>query len=347
MIYTKVSDKLAVKSSNIDLLRFAAAILVIISHAPVLGEGATDLCYQCTGGQCNFGGLAVAVFFFLSGIYVTNSMYKCDSIKSFLYKRCKRIFPQLWIVVLLTVLVLGPVFTTLSPSAYLGNSGTWKYLLNGILVPVHELPGVFANAHNTAVNGALWTLPVEAAAYIVLALVWSLVRILTKNQNVKLQTIFHGAGTLLLICGLVFVQYKLPDNEMLVSIIRPVILFFIGSLYADLKEKIRINYPIGILFLALLLAALKTPFFNYALIFFLPYVIVSLVMGTKQIPVKCELFAIAYEMYLIGFPIQQIIAWCAEYGMPAWMNACIAIPIDIAGAFVLYKLTGFLEKRVQ
>ena len=101
----RLSEKIKIKSSNINILRFICAIAVIICHSYAVTAGEEDFVSRYTGGQCNLGGVAVAVFFFLSGLYVSKSLDRTDSAWVFIKKRCDRIFPSLWTVVILSVIL--------------------------------------------------------------------------------------------------------------------------------------------------------------------------------------------------------------------------------------------------
>lgn len=83
-----------------------------------------------------------------------------------------RILPGLAICIVLSVLVLGPLLTTLPLKDYFTHKYTWGYLQNIALHIVYYLPGVFEhNRVANAVNGSLWSLPVEFLMYIMVALI--------------------------------------------------------------------------------------------------------------------------------------------------------------------------------
>lgn len=82
-------------------------------------------------------------------------------------RRFMRIWPPLAAFVLVALLVVGPLATTLPVGDYFSNPDTWTYLDNLRLDIRYGLPGVFLeNPYPGAVNGSLWTLPVEALMYI-------------------------------------------------------------------------------------------------------------------------------------------------------------------------------------
>lgn len=339
----KLSEKMNGISTNVNLLRFVAAVLVIFSHSFYVSASKEDPFSIFCNGQTNFGGIAVGALFFLSGFYVTKSLYKKNDVKEYMGKRCVRIFPQLWIVVLLSVLILGPVLTNLPLKAYFSDGSTYLYLLNGILLPVHNLPGVFEyNVYDATVNGPLWTMPVEFAAYCVIAVILVISKYIFKNE--KLQKVFH----VICICVL-FVAFVVLDvfvkNDFLITVVRPLIIFFMGVLYCDYAEKIKLNIPVGMAMLAVIVTSCKLGFLNYALILCLPYVVVTLTLGTKQLKIDSKLMNISYEMYLLGWPIQQTVVHCFGGTMSPYLNCLITLPIDILLAFVVYVFIKKMEKK--
>ena len=68
-----LNSKLKIKSTNVNLLKFIAAVLVIVCHAFPITNNGVDILAEYTNGECNFGGFAVGIFFFFSGLYVAKS----------------------------------------------------------------------------------------------------------------------------------------------------------------------------------------------------------------------------------------------------------------------------------
>lgn len=148
-----------------DYLRLIAAIMVIAHHARVL-SGAAPL---MLGPGLDTGALGVGIFFVISGFLVAGSQARDPRPAAFLAKRALRILPGLLVALVLTAFVLGPLVSTLGPLAYLGDPGPYGYVLKNLaLFPVtYALPGVFLAAPVAGiVNGSLWTLRLEAAAYL-------------------------------------------------------------------------------------------------------------------------------------------------------------------------------------
>lgn len=123
------------------------------------------------------GGAAVAVFFVISGFLVADSRARTESVAAFLHKRALRVFPAFVVVCLACVFVLGPLLTPLELDPYLRHEQTRRYFANLTLFDVQlALPHVFGgNVYPHAVNGSTWTLPIEFAMYLALAIAGPLV----------------------------------------------------------------------------------------------------------------------------------------------------------------------------
>lgn len=341
----KLSDKLNIQSVNINCLRVLSAILVLVCHSYAITQNKEDVLYHLSGGQCNLGGFAVAIFFFLSGLYVTKSLYKVKNLFGFFKKRCVRLFPQLWITIIASI-VLGAFVTKLPVMEYLTNTETYLYLLNGLLIPVHNLPGVFDNQIYETVNGPLWTMPVEFVAYLALAFTFVIAQWLNKNKQVQMQKYLHIVSYAVLLVLFLVVNLFIQRDGFLSTVIRPVIFFYTGTLYCDYSEKIILNWKMAIIVLALMVLLSWGGLFNLALILGLPYLIVVFCLATKQIKRLGELFDVSYEMYLVGWPIQQLLFLLSGNTMSPIINIIYTIPLDVFVAWLLYKMISILEQRL-
>lgn len=71
-----LNEKMQGKSTNVNRIRFFAAAGVLVSHAHVLSDGSQDWLCRLTG--VTWGALAVGFFFFVSGLYVSKSLVRCQ-----------------------------------------------------------------------------------------------------------------------------------------------------------------------------------------------------------------------------------------------------------------------------
>ena len=185
--------------NRFDFIRLIAAWLVIYGH-----------CYALTGSKeieliskylkfDTAGGLAVGVFFSISGFLVFKSLENSASLKIFILKRLLRIYPALILSVLLSVYFYGLICTNLSAQEYLSNELTFLYIQNitGFNIR-YELPGVFENNPMRSVNGSLWSITMELKFYLLLGLI----SILYFNIRIKLWIIFIILSFLVIFCFL-------------------------------------------------------------------------------------------------------------------------------------------------
>ena len=296
------------RSNNFNALRLVAAFFVITGHMYILNGGAAPTIFCSAGIQ----GVGVYIFFTLGGYFIMKSWLSDRHPLRYAAKRFFRIWPPLAAVVLLSVVIIGPIFTTLPLRTYF----RWClfYFKNLLLNVVYSLPGVFeSNPYPSAVNGSLWTLPIEVAMYVFIPIAESIIAHLRSGWARR--SVFCGMAVL--ICVLDCCLLAKPDARLViygtdwVSAVHILPFYFIGMLVGYLEADglpIRdyLNLPLAVT-AALLVPALSQQFVSHAALFVvLPYLIFSL--GYAPCPIlekagnKAE---ITYGIYLFGFPIQQ------------------------------------------
>jgi peptidoglycan/LPS O-acetylase OafA/YrhL len=200
----KLSSVTQGRNNNFNLIRIVAALAVLMTHSFVLSSGnPDDEPLRQTLGM-TLGSIAVDVFFVTSGLLVTASLLRSESVVAFAWSRCLRIFPGLLVMLVLTVFLLGPLFTTLQPASYLLDPRTHAYLIKGATLVtgiLDRLPGVFeSNPYPASINGSLWTMPYEVRMYVLLAVLWAVVhkafgfRGAQFTRAVQLLAILSGVG---------------------------------------------------------------------------------------------------------------------------------------------------------
>ncbi len=335
----KLCDVTKGRNNNLDLIRFIAAMMVIFSHAFPLSlgvRGGKDYLSMITRSQISFGGLAVSIFFFYGGFLICKSAHRLQSAKKYFKARMIRIFPSLVVVIVCTTFLIGPILSVLSIREYFTNPFTYQYLLNSILILVHDLPGVFENnIYGTTVNGSLWTLPVEFVGYILCFFMMKMNLLKSKYLKwiVPIFILVH-----------ITISYLSSSQTLVSSVWTATAMFFIGMLYDIYQDKICLSKRIVIINIILLLFSIWLKILNITMPFFLSYILIYLGYGTN---IKFSNFArygeISYGIYLCGFPIQQIV--CERFGgsMNPIVNAAISIPLAIICGFLLHR---YIEKPI-
>src|SRR6187455_1951063 len=92
-VHPRLSDFTQGKDNNFNLIRFLAALMVLVSHSFVLSTGRSQLEPFGALLGMNLGNMAVGVFFAASGFLVTGSLLSRQSFSDFVVARALRIYP--------------------------------------------------------------------------------------------------------------------------------------------------------------------------------------------------------------------------------------------------------------
>ena len=244
-----LSDFTQVKNNNFNLIRMVAALSVLLAHSFALTGESTNKFAQVAGVS---SGIAVDIFFITSGFLVTASLISRQSVSDFFWARFLRIYPALWVMLILTVFGLGVFFTSLSVHAYLSNSSTYNYFYKcGILISgiTFNLPGVFKfNPFKYAVNGSLWSLPYEVKCYMSLGVIWLGLRWMKSDTErlfkLAILTSCVVLGIYVVVCKLNFPD-ELPRERWF-------FMFFYCAIFYLFREYIRLSRLTFWLFLIIL-----------------------------------------------------------------------------------------------
>lgn len=318
------------RSNNLNLVKFIAALFVIISHAYPLCKGAeyNDILSDLSRNSIAFGSLAVAIFFMSSGFFVTKSLLKSKDSKKYLHNRFIRIFPPLWFTLIVCILVCGLFFSTYSLGKYFLSSDFFKYCLNFILIPIHNLPGVFMNnIYPGVINGPLWTLPIEFVCYLVLLLAYKLNLVNKKSYKyVALLVIVAFVGI-----NLIPLSIK--------GYIQPCFLFFWGSFYWIYRDKITMNNTYFLISLVAFVLLIVLGYGQVASFLFVPYLTLYIAFCLPQCNNRLtSLGNLSYDIYLCGWPIQQMVISLFGGSMLVGINILISIPLSILVGYITYSL---------
>ena len=314
--------------NHFNILRLVAAWLVIYGHAwPITGSMGGDLIGKFT--TIKFAGaVAVDVFFVVSGFLIAASLQR-NSVRGYLASRALRIVPALVVCVALTVFVLGPLLTT-APD-YWRAPGTWRYLWSNATLWRAEffLPGVFSTLPQTAVNGSLWTLPVEARLYLLLLAASLLGALNAKRYLVPWLLALGGAAA--------FAWWRAPLPEWLSNDIWCVAFFITGTALWLYRDRVRLSWlPVVALLIACALLRGTTWFV-------LPYFALvsygTLWLAFAPTPARMAHHDLSYGLYLYGWPAAQIVQTFSP-GTP-WHNVLWATALGLT----LAALSWFLVER--
>lgn len=334
--------KITRENPIITYCHLLAALMVFTGHwYALLGKD-----YPTILGK-SIQGCGVWILFLISGFLSWNSISRKDNADwKFILKKLKRIFPPLWLCLLVTSFLL--FFISDKKSEYIISA--LKYIVsNAVLIPRHQLAGVFENnPYPVAVNGSLWTLPVEMACFISVPILFCLlIKLSSLWGNERIGEI-AGCSVTAFICIIIQVIVasgiidRFPSISFIAgSALKVMLWFYLGILVYMISSQriIRIAGCAG------LVAFLVVPF---AREFLYPYIVgcifAELVYwGNTEYAQKLpKMINICYGMFLYGFPLEQAIVYLFKVknatGISNIVLFAVALVVDVLLASGSYYL---------
>jgi peptidoglycan/LPS O-acetylase OafA/YrhL len=293
------------RDNAFDVLRLVAAVLVLFSHSFVLAG-----MVEPQVGGASVGFLGVEMFFAISGFLVSASWARDPRVRAFLARRARRVLPGLAFCLVLTAVVLAPT----AAAGYVGQN-LLAVASGGLLAsPDYTLPGVFGGG---SVNGSLWTLPIEAQAYLAVALLGSLTftrRAITVAALIALAA--PAAAYALPVVGPVLESR--PESIQLLAT------FAVAALLYVHRERVPLRLDVAALALGAFAAALGTPAERVVTALCLPYLVL---VAAYRTPVRLRGPDLSYGVYLFAFPVQRLLLEAAGgLDHPAALFAASLLP---------------------
>jgi peptidoglycan/LPS O-acetylase OafA/YrhL len=292
--------------NNFDFLRLLFAVFVVFSHSYALsGAGDGDWLFSMSQ-QTTFSYIGVRCFFIISGFLIFESLLRSNGLKDYFWKRILRLFPALFVMLLVTLFILPLVYESSTP--YLKNIEVWTYFPRNLSLYdlQYSIEGVFHNNPRQTINGSLWTIAYEFSLYILISflffikekrliirfilvvgfLFFSLSYLLTLNVPLKIGRVnFHGN----------FFNFSS--------------FFLSGAIFASFKDILNRYKKFLLIFgIAALLLSFYFSLFDIVQFFLLPIIILPFgTSSTKYITNLSKKFGdMSYGIYIYSFPIQQI-----------------------------------------
>ena len=337
------SNSSVIRSNNFNILRFLAALMVMAGHMGyILGTSVPQL----WGEQIQV--LGVRIFFLIGGFLITKSWFSDPHFLRYCVKRVSRIWSALIAYVLFVTFIAGPLVTSLPVREYFTNSGVTRYLKNIIFYIEYSLPGVFyTNPYPYAVNGSLWTLPVEMIMYFAVPFIILLSRL--KNGSKSSYCIL--SGVVLFICILQILhlhffpqwRYVIYGTDI-AQALNLIPYYLIGMFYSLPFVKKYLNLQVAAAIFMLYSCFSPGYMINEILMFVvLPYFVFSFALADNACFTKCFVKTeISYGLYLYGFFIQQLVVWLLLKNnitcIPAVLVFIISVVLTIVCAVLSYRL---------
>lgn len=330
--------------NNLDCLRVIAAFLVLFGHSFTLILSTPQYIFphdpisakilSKTPFQEGLPGLGLHIFFFVSGLLVTQSFINNNGrIFSFLKARILRIIPAYLVCILVLSFILGPLLTSLSFSDYIKSPELWTFVeLHLTFSGLSGLPGVFTgNPFGSFANGSLWTIPYELQLY-GWVLLFGFLRFLR-----------YRSAFFIVFAYLVFLYCNSGKSYLFIDpeIPRLWIFFFLGIISCLYAEKIFLSPTILVISAAFLAITWKTgnPWFDVAGAICICYAI--LIFGFFKYFKFIDIGRagdFSYGIYLYAFPVQQTLIYFFKNSLNGWLLVLFATAVTVPVAVISWYL---------
>ncbi|MGJ8605801.1 MAG: acyltransferase family protein [Marivita sp.] len=302
----RLSDKIGGRDNHFDQIRLSMAILVVLGHSWYLAFGPEVQVPFAWLTIHGFHQYAVYLFFFISGLLVTESARRRETdLFGFTIARLFRIFPALMVCAVLTpMLLIGLGAWT---DAGLVEGMTYALRLISLVAILFEAPGAFEGLpFPHALNGSVWSLRHEVAAYALLGI------FAATGMFFRSRLVFWTYAAVVLF--LASVGHLLADSAqggfafLLAEGRYVVVAFLFGVVAHRVAHLLPISGRVACivwLLVVTLAPRLPEPIAIYMIIAALSYSVLCLAYlgaAPKGMP-----HDISYGVYIYGWPIQQLV----------------------------------------
>ncbi|MGQ6515547.1 acyltransferase family protein, partial [Serratia sp. IR-2025] len=298
-------------------------------------DGSNDILYKITLlGYVSFGGVAVKTFFLISGLLVTNSLLSNGNVLNYISSRFFRVFPAYAVTVIISAVIIGPWLSNLNIESYFSSHDVWGYIYKTLRLDVqYNLPGVFVDNKLSAVNGSLWTIPMEVKAYFYLLLIYLTGIIFGPYRKVFIAII----SIAILIEPFTPLKGHLIAKSEDPSIYLLYPFFSAGCLLAILKNRITTSMLFALAMTAIIAFFLSDSDKAKTALFYI-FASMSLLYASslsliRRLIIKND---ISYGVYLWAFPVQQTIA--SLFVASPYVNILLSVVISSIFAYFSFNL---------
>jgi len=322
------------RNNNLGSLRLVGAMAVLLGHSFVLTLGLDNhdpisaVTREVAGYRLGLPGLGVAMFFAISGYLVTQSFIRRRGVVAYAEARLLRIYPALILAVALTL--LWGLFISSYGLDYATSKQTLAYGFYGAsLIDVrYALPGVFESNPLPAVNGSLWTLPVELRMYAFVGLA-GVLGVLGRRA------LFNLSALALIAVGTLW-----PESPLLADPvhIRAAVFFLVGAALYVNRDWIPLRAGGVVVVVVAAFVASLTP--AYPLVFAIAFSYTILWLGLRprgRLPDLAAHGDLSYGTYLYAFPATQFWVYALSPSSP-WLVALLTLVTVLPLAWLSWRL---------
>ncbi|MDG4810503.1 acyltransferase [Micromonospora sp. WMMD1120] len=360
-----LQGRYSARHNAFGVLRLAMACGVIIAHAGPLGFGQANVGAATFGRQSDLGTMCLYGFFLISGFLITDSALR-STLRQYVRARVLRVFPGLWVCLLVTAFVFAPLaalYENGNLDGFWGHpEGPFDYVTTNILASMEQFPisGLLADTPYgqivggpSAFDGSLWTLRYDLALYAVVGIlvVTSVlhrapraVLVLTVGSYALILADFLAAPTWTsrpaqhgAIGPFPLIGSFAADWTLMLGFF-----FLLGAAARLYAHRVPMTSELAVLAGVVLVGSLWLGgFFAVGLPAFAYLVLFAAVALPKRLSTISRRNDYTYGIYIYGFPVQQMVALFggARFGMLGY------IVLSLLGALLFAALSWHLVER--
>ena len=250
----------------------------------------------------------------------------------------------------LFALVVGPFISTLSLHDYYQHPLVKAYFNNLLFKLRDQLPLRFeGNALPVAINGPLWTIPLEIKCYLVLGLL-GLTGLLRMRWIVL--------GLTLLVIGIYAVWEPRGDRLAELAgwtleqhfLLEFGLFFFAGASFFAFRVNETFRKSVAVLASCWILAAVALAYARPLLALWLVLPVTVLVAGNASTPYlrRAGRFGdLSYGLYIYAFPVQQTLIWLFKNRLSWWSVLGLTLVVTFTLAFASWHLVEKWALRLK
>lgn len=333
------------RNNALNAWRLVLAISVILWHSWPLAGYQMD--YEPAARLMSE--LGVDGFFTVSGFLITGSWLRRPRLRDFWVARVLRIFPGLWVCLIITAFVIAPIGVLLqggSPGNLLHSSGPVQFVLNNAILNDHyaSIDGTPNNVpFPGSWNGSLWTLAFEVLCYIAVC-VLGVVGLLKRRWTIPILFV-------LALCWSAYVSYPTLTLQTWPQVLaRFAVVFFAGALLYQFKDVIPAKWSLVAVSVAIVVVSGVLQ--NYRVVAAIPLAYAVITSGalikTRRLNLRNDL---SYGVYIYAYPIQQVLAMSGlgRLTPPLFFITATAVTLPLAALswFLVEKHAMSLKSRFE
>lgn len=281
-------------------------------------------------------------FFVLSGFLIVRSWFNSPRLREYAVGRLLRIFPGLWVCLVVIAFVLAPIGVALSGGS-LRLSSQIAYVLNNAVLNIFytgidgtpkgvPTPGVW--------DGSLWTLIFEMLCYIGVA-VLGVAGLLRRRWTIPI--VFVGS-----VAASAVVGHPVVTADPIQMVLRFVVVFSAGALVYQFRDRIPARWWLVAVCAGLVVVLGLLP--NYRVFAALPLAYAVIVSGAlmKRPRLRNDL---SYGMYIYACPVQQLLAAAGLIWLDPRLFFVVAtictVPLAAGSWFLVERRAMEWKRRVR